>query len=368
MAREPRVAIVHDWLVGGGAERVVLELHRLYPQAPIYTSYCSAEWRKKLNGKVVTGYLQHWPFGPLRKYLGVLRTLWFRNLNLSDFDVVISSTGNGEAKQIRIPSSTTHVCYCHSPTHFYWRHYDKYLKDPGFGVFNPVTRLGLKALVGPLRERDYQAAQKVDVFIANSNHIKDDIKTFYGRDAVVIHPPVDISRFKGLPKLPRSGFITVGRQIPFKHTELLVTACSQLGIPLLCIGNGPEHERLSLMAGPSVSFKRNFSDTQVAQALIQAEAFLFASHEDFGVAPVEALAAGTPVLAYKAGGALDYVQDGKNGLFFEEQTAESLLNTIEKFKHTSFDHKAIAKSAETFSPEVFSKKLRTIVEKANEMQ
>lgn len=356
-----KVAIVHDWLVGGGAERVVLELHKLFPEAQIYTSYCTPEWRKRLDNKVVTGYLQRWPFGPLRKYLPLLRSQWFRSIDLSAFDIVITSTGNGEAKQIRIPKDTKHICYCHSPTHFYWRHYNQYLRNPGFGVFNPVARLGLKTLIGPLRKRDYNAAQQVDQFIANSTHIQKDIKKFYGRDSVVIHPPVDTKKFGEYASTKRSGLVTVGRQTPYKHTELLVQACTQLNLPLLCIGNGPEHQKLSLMAGPSVRFATDYSDTQVAQAVGSAEAFLFAAEEDFGVAPVEALAAGTPVLAYKAGGALDYIQDGKNGLFFERQTTASVQEAIHRFQTAKYSSVSIIKSSVKFSQNSFAEKISSLI-------
>ncbi|HSX31895.1 MAG TPA: glycosyltransferase, partial [Candidatus Saccharimonadales bacterium] len=200
------VAIVHDWLVGGGAERVVQELHKMYPDAPIYTSYATDEWKQRLDGKVVTGYLQHWPFSKLRKYLTVLRIWWFGSLDLSAYDLVISSTGNGEAKGIRVPNGT-HVCYCHSPTHFYWRHYNQYLKNPGFGLFNPLVRVSLRLLVGPLRKWDLRASKRPDYFVANSTHIQKDIQTYYGRDSVVVHPPVDISRFTPAPAKDRKGFI-----------------------------------------------------------------------------------------------------------------------------------------------------------------
>src|SRR3982750_2655078 len=125
-----KVAIVHDWLYGGGAERVIYELHKMYPDAPIYTSYCSPEWRQKLDGKVVTGFLQHWPFSRLRKFLPVLRIWWFTRLDFTGYDLVISSSGNGEAKGVRVPKDTMHICYCHTPTHFYWRNYQQYLARP----------------------------------------------------------------------------------------------------------------------------------------------------------------------------------------------------------------------------------------------
>jgi glycosyltransferase involved in cell wall biosynthesis len=347
-----KVAIVHDWLVGGGAELVVLELHRMYPEAPIYTSYATAEWRAKLDDKVVTGFLQHWPFGRLRKFLPLLRIWWFTHLDLSDYDLVITSSGNGEAKAVKVPKDTLNICYCHSPTHFYWRHYDQYRKHPGFG--GPFTGLALRLLVGPLRRWDLKAAQRPDYFIANSNHIKNDIETYYGRESTVIHPPVDLSRFDKLdPPTTRKGFVTVGRQVPYKKVGIIVDACSALGLPLTVVGRGPEHAKLVKRAGSSVNFITDASDERVTLCLIEAEAFIIAAFEDFGITPVEALAAGTPVIAYEAGGALDYVVPGKTGAFFSEQTAASLEQALRDFVPANYDSVTIAASAEQFSPSAF---------------
>ena len=145
-----KVAIVHDWLVGGGAEKVVEQLHVMFPDAPIYTSYCTDEWRDRLDNKVVTGWLQH--FGKLRKFMALGRIWWFEHLDLSEYDLVISSSGNGEAFAVKTRPDTLHVNYCHSPTHYYWRHYDTYIARPGFGVFDPLARLELRLIVGPLRK------------------------------------------------------------------------------------------------------------------------------------------------------------------------------------------------------------------------
>lgn len=369
--RPLKVAIVHDWLVGGGAERVVEQLHELFPDAPIYTSYCSPAWREKLGGKVVTGYLQRWPFFKLRKVVGILRIWWFGRLDLSGFDVVISSTGNGEAKGVRVPKTATHICYCHSPVHYYWRHYEQYMKRPGFGVFDPLARLGLRLLVGPLRRLDYKAAQRPDLFIANSAHIQRDIKQYYDREAVVVHPPVGLERFKGINlQQKRSGFVTVGRLAPAKRTDIVVEACTRLGLPLTVIGDGPDYDRLRHLAGPTVTFlaranNSRASDEEVARQLASARAFLFASFDDFGIVSIEALAAGTPVIAYKAGGAPDYITEGKTGLFFEAQTVDSLCGALETFQKTegSFDHSLIRRYAQDFSSEVFKQRLRDLIQK-----
>lgn len=358
-----KVAIVHDWLIGGGAERVVAELHAMFPDAPIYTSYCSDEWRRRLDGKVVTGFLQRWPFSRLRKFVGVLRIWWFTHLDFSGYDLVISSSGNGEAFGVRTPAGTVHLCYCHTPTHYYWRHYDQYMRRPGFGVFDPLARLGLKLLVGPLRRWDLRASKRPDAFIANSTHIQRDIKQYYGRDSVVIFPPIDVARFTAVAQPgKRVGFVTMGRQAPAKRTDVIVEACTRLNLPLKVIGRGPDHERLVRMAGPSVTFLTDVTDAEMPAQLAGAEAFLFASFDDFGIAPIEAMAAGTPVIAYRAGGALDYVEPGKTGLFFDEQTPESLAAVLQTFDQQHFDHATIQRAAEHFSPEIFRASMQRLID------
>ncbi len=378
---ELRVAIVHDWFVGGGAEKVVEQLHLMFPDAPIYTSYCNDEWRKRLDGKVITGYLQHWPFSKLRKFLPLLRQLWFGSLDLSEFDLIISSTGNGEAKFIRVKPPTNyqspttnakrtfHVTYCHTPTHFYWRHYDAYLSSPGFGIFNGLARIGLKILAAPLRKADYNAAQRVDHFIANSSHIASDIKQYYDREATVIFPPVNTNRFSQSTnsQLPttkaRHGFVTVGRLVPNKRVDLIIKACNQLKAPLKIVGRGPELKKLKKLAGPTISFITNASDSEVSAVLASAEAFVFAGFEDFGIAPVEALASGTPVIAYRGGGALNYVVEGKTGEFFNDQTTISLAAALNSFKPANYNHSDIKNYAEKFSNQNFQKNLSTFLEK-----
>lgn len=354
-----RVVIVHDWLVGGGAERVIQELHNMYPDAPIYTSYCTDEWRNRLDNKVITGWLQY--LGWVRKFVPFLRIWWFSRLDLSGYDVVISSSGNGEALGVNAPDNALHINYCHAPTHFYWRFYDHYLKNPGFGFLNFLARLGLRIMVSPLRAWDHKAAQKADVFVANSEHIKSEIKHFYGRDAVVIHPPVDTKRFSNAKAGVRSGFITAGRQVPQKRMDIIIGACNELKLPLTVIGKGPEHDKLVKIAGKTVSFNTDVSDSEMAQYFSSAEAFLFASFEDFGVTPVEALAAGTPVVAYKAGGALDYIEPGKNGEFFVTQSVPSLCSVLKDFSPEKYSESEIKNIAFKFSVDNFTSKFGRLV-------
>jgi glycosyltransferase involved in cell wall biosynthesis len=358
---KPRVAIVHDWLIGGGAERVVMELHNMYPDAPIYTSYCSPAWRQKLDNKVVTGWLQYWPFAKLRKFIPFMRIWWFTRLRFDDFDLVISSSG-AEAKGIRTPAHVVHVNYCHAPTHYYWNRYTEYLKNPGFGIFNGLARFGLKTLVEPLRRWDYRAAQRPNYVIANSTFTQDEIKKYYGRESVVVHPPIDIERFNsGSPE--RHGFVITGRQTPYKRVDLAVRACSDLSLDLTVIGNGPDHKRLQSLAGPTITFLTGVSDAELASHLSAAQAFIFPGVDDFGIAAVEAMAAGTPIIAFKAGGALDYVINGETGRFFDEQSVESLSKVLAGFRFADFNAGHIRQAASAFSATAFQKKLFAIISK-----
>lgn len=359
----PKVAIVHDWFVGGGAERVVYELHKMYPEAPIYTSYCSPEWRQKLGeAKIITSYMQNWPFSKLRKFLPPLRAWWFSHLDLSGFDLVISSSG-AEAKAVRVKKPAIHINYCHAPTHYYWSRYDDYMKNPGFGILDPLARFGLKLLVGPMRRWDRKAAQRPDYIIANSNFIKSEIKKYYGRDSAVIHPPVDIERFKILNKssISRSGFLIAGRQTPYKRFDLAVATCNKLDLPLTVVGDGPEHKKLVKMAGPTIHFLTGLSDAEVVKHFQSAEAFIFPGIDDFGIVAVEALAAGTPVIAHKAGGALDYVQPGKNGDFFANQSVESLSKILTEFNANKYQSSKVEKTAKPFSIEQFHEKISRFI-------
>jgi len=352
-----RVAIVHDWLVGGGAELVVEQLHQLYPDAPIYTSYATRQWRERLDGKVRTGWLQ--PLGFIRKFIPALRILWFTHLNLSAYDLVISSSG-AEAKGIRVPEKTVHVNYCHAPTHYYWSRYDEYMKRPGFPRgFNWIARVGLWLCVRPLRKWDYAAAQRPDHIIANSTHIQAEIKKYYDRDSTVIFPPVYMERFQKSQNLKRErkGFLIAGRQTPYKRFDIAVMACTKLGLPLGVIGDGPDNARLRRLAGKTVTFLGKVSDEILEEEFAGAEALLFPGLDDFGITPVEAMASGTPVIAYKAGGALDYILPGRSGEFFAEPTVESLMETLKAFQPDRYSHPAIAVFAERFSREHFQQRM-----------
>jgi glycosyltransferase involved in cell wall biosynthesis len=352
-----KVALVCDWLVGvGGAERVLLALHQMFPQAPIYTSQYDPKaisWFH--DADIRTSWLQHIPKS-FRKFLPLLRAVSFSRLDLSDYDLVISSSG-AEAKAVKTDNTTVHICYCHSPTQYYWRRYEEYIKAPGFKYFGWLARIGLKLFVKPMQRWDRKAAQKPDYLITNSTFSQSEIKRCYGRGSTVIHPPVDTDRFKNT-RQHRAGFVTAGRQTPYKKTDLVVAACNKLGAALTVLGDGPDHKKLVSMAGPTITFLTEVSDQAMVQHLESAEAFIFPVKEDFGIVAVEALAAGTPVIAYKGGGALDYIAESKTGRFFPKQTVASLTQTLESFNPQKFDSDYLKKFASQFSVNEFKKQLR----------
>ena len=423
----PRVALVCDWLtMVGGAESVLLSLHEMYPDAPIYTSKYDKkgiDWFD--DADVRTGFLQHFPNG-LRRFLGPLRQYYFSHLDLSDYDLVISVTG-AEAKAVKTwkgktntkkyqvlrgaqtdrtkydkteqPEQTehrcVHLCYCHVPTQYYWGMYDDYLKNPGFGILNPLARLGLRLFVGPLRKKDYASAQNPDQFVTISAYAADQIKKYYKRESIIIYPPADLKKFstreakfstieenKNAKKQVKitTNYITTSRQVNWKRLDLCVKACLKTGDNLTLIGGGPEHENLVRLANESLSkksgdsnspaqikFLPTMSQCNVAKHLSEADAFLFPSMEPFGLAPIEAMAAGLPVLAYDKGGSRDYIIDGKNGLFFESQTVSSLVDAMERFKKSQLSTKnnlltkEIKKSVKRFDKSIFKQKIKDLV-------
>ncbi len=355
--QSPRVAIVHDWLNSrGGAERVVAAMHKAFPEAPIYTSIYDAKLFPEFKGADIrTTWLQKFPkkLRKLHKLFPVLRVWAFRSLNLNEFDIIFSSS-SAESKQVKKRADALQICYCHTPIRYYWNAYDEYRKHPPFGKLNPFIKPFIPLFVTWMRKLDYASAQKVDYFIANSTTVQARIKKYYNKDSVVIHPPVDTNRFTKLSEpSKRVGFVALGRQEPYKRIDLAVKACTQLGLYLTVYGNGSEHQKLVQMAGPTITFRTDADDNEVALGLKSAQAFIFPAEEDFGIVQVEALAAGTPVIAYAKGGALDIVVDGTNGVLFHEQTVESLIRAVEKSNHAAFGSKSIAKTALKYENRVF---------------
>ena len=374
-----KVALVCDWLTNvGGAEKVLLRIHQLYPDAPIFTSkydpkgidwFCDADVR--------TGWLQKFP-SKMRRLLGPLRQRYFSHLDLSEYDLIISVTG-AEAKAVKSGSrlkkegkknvknpNGIHISYCHVPTQYYWQMYDEYVKNPGFGILNPFVRFFFKLLVKPMRKADLKAAQTPEYFVTISEYARDAIKQYYGREAKVVHPGVEVEDFKvkTCGKPVEKYYIVTSRQVNWKKLDLAVKACIMSQRHLMVIGEGPEHKKLIKIADGSklIRFLPLMDKKKLAKKLSEANGYLFPSLEPFGIAPVEALAAGCPVIAYGVGGARDYVENEKNGVLFEPQTAAALAEAILKFEKMKFDRKKVVDSAEKFAVGRFDKELTKFIE------
>ena len=365
----PKVVIVHDWLTNmGGAENVVLAMHDAFPDAPIYTStYMPENMPAFKNLDVRTTSLQNLPkpFRKLHKFFPMLRVRAFKKLDLSEFDIILS-VSSAESKQVqKTRPDQVHICYCNTPIRYYWSHYKEYRTNPGFGKLNWLVRLAMPLMVPALKKADYDAAQKIDVFIAISTEVQKRIKKYYGKTSTIIYPPVDVDRFE--PARERSDyFVALGRQVPYKRIDLAVLAATKLGIKLRVYGNGSEHQRLVDMAGPTVQFFTDrfgdASDNAVTKALNNAKGYIFPAEEDFGIVQVEALAAGAPVIAYSKGGALDIVQDGESGVLFHSQTVDAVVDAIKRCEQIDFLPGTLRRKARRFDKSLFITKIRKIVD------
>ena len=363
---EPKIALVTDWLTNmGGAEPLLLELHKLFPKAPIYTSVYNEEALPAFKGiDIRTTYLQEKLPASLRyKHIlwPTLRAKAFRKLDLSDFDIIIS-TSSAEAKAVRkTRPGQVHIAYIHTPTRYYWSHYEEFKKEFKFGIFTPFIRPVIPFFVKRMRKLDLASTKDIDVFIANSTVTQQRIKKYYGKASTIVHPPVDVDRFTPPPSGERSGYVLWGRHVPYKRFDLAIAACNQLGLPLTIVGSGPDTARLKKLAGPTVRFTGRVSDKELVKLAQSSRAFLFPNEEDFGIAAVEALASGTPVIAYAKGGALDIVQDGETGVLFKQQTVESLIAAIERFETMKFLPATLHRKAKRFDRGFFDTKMRKIV-------
>ncbi|MFH0905280.1 MAG: glycosyltransferase, partial [bacterium] len=371
MARELqdlRVAVVTDWLTNrGGGERVVLLLAEMFPQADLYTSVFKSEAFPELSSRrVFTSHLQKSPLRYRHQLFSAARPAAFEAFNLDNYDLVISST-SAEAKGVLTKPETPHICYCYTPTRYYWSHYHEYLKDWQFGWLNPIVKPLLPALIHKLRLWDRIAADRVDYFIGISKHVQKRIAKYYETGSALIYPPVDTSRFRDLAVSDGGFYLIVGRQVAYKRTNLAVEAFNRLGKPLKVIGEGPEIDKLKRLATSSaIEFLGYLPDDQVARHIGQCRALIFPQEEDFGIVPLEAMAAGKPVIAYGVGGAAETVVDGETGVWFAEQTPESLSGAIERFEQLTISPEACRAQAAKFDNEVFKKEFLAFVKKTVE--
>jgi glycosyltransferase involved in cell wall biosynthesis len=350
-----KVAIVHYWLVDRrGGERVVEALCELYPQADVFTNvYDPAPFVSTLAGhRVYTTFVDRLPWSKhlLEPYL-VLMPLALEQLDLRGYDLVISSE-SGPAKGVLVDPDAKHVCYCHSPMRYAWDLYKHYLLSA-----SPLRRFFMRPLMHYLRFWDQLSAQRPDMIVANSEHTRRRIGKYWRREAMVIPPPVDVDRFAAAGTVTQPGdyYLCAGQLMSYKRVDLAVDAFNELGLPLVVAGVGPQLEVLKRRAKPNVTFLGWTPDEQLVNTVAGCRALIFPGEEDFGIVPVEAMAAGRPVIAFRRGGALDSIVDGETGLFFDEQTPEALAQAVSRFEQMSdgFDRERIVAQARKFDKRHF---------------
>lgn len=360
------LAITADWLTtAGGAEHVIAELSALWPSAPLFTSVAAPERLPALaHAEIRTTWLQPW-----YKLLGNHQLLLpllpgaMESIDLSGYDVILSSS-HAVGKGIIPPAGAVHVCYCHTPMRYAWEMEEQYLQD--FRVpqlLRPLLRRELKKL----RAWDLAAARRTDAFIANSSQTAERIARIYGRESVIVPPPVADRYFaaplrQAAPVEPY--FIAMGRFVPYKRFDLLIAAANELKFPLWIAGKGKDEERLRAMAGPTVRFLGYVPDTELPALVAGAEGFLFPQLEDAGLVLLEAMACGTPAIAYAEGGSVDALVPGQTGVFLQAQTVEAFAAAFAEFQAHTFDRAAIRRHAEKFSRERFRAAITAAVEGA----
>lgn len=355
-----RVALVHDYLTQfGGAERVLLELRRLYPEAVLYTSlYDPQAFDGRFDGiEVRTSYLQRIP-GAARHFRALLPLYprAFEAFDLRGYDLVVSST-TSFAKGVLVAPGTLHVSYVNTPTRFIW-YPQEYASEMTPAALRPAA-----SLVMPwLRRWDRQAAQRPHYLVANSHNVAQRIAQVYGRASDVVHCPVDLA---GLEPAAALGdyFLVLSRLLPYKRINLAIEACNELGAHLIVAGSGPDEARLRALAGPSVEFAGFVSDARRRELIAGARAVIVPGIEDFGLVPVEAAAAGRPTVAFAAGGALETVVEGATGIFFREPQARALAGALQALPALHFDVQRMQGHARMFSADVFRSKFSALVER-----
>jgi glycosyltransferase involved in cell wall biosynthesis len=357
-----KVALVHDYLNQmGGAERVVLALHEIFPDAPIYTSIYDPQRVDPAFQKmdIRTSFMQkfplvtkhHQPYLPFYPFA-------MESLDLRAYDLVLSSS-SAFGKGVITKPETMHICYCHTPMRWCWN-YAEYVEREQLGK---LARNILPFVITGLRVWDQTSAMRVDHFIANSPVVAERIQKYYRRDAMFIPPPVEAHRFPfDAAAEIEDYFLILSRLIPYKRIDLAIAACNRLHLPLVIIGGGRDIERLTHLAGPTIRFMGRLSDEEVLHYYTHCRAFLFPGEEDFGITPLEAQAAGRPVIAYGAGGALASVVDGVTGKFFTEQTTDSLAEVLASFNEHMYDPNAIRNHALEFDTPRFKRRILQFIE------
>jgi glycosyltransferase involved in cell wall biosynthesis len=356
-----KVALVHDFLnQAGGAERVLASLHRIFPSAPIYTTILdpAALWPALRDADIRVSWMQGLP-GVLRHFRAYLPLYpaVFDRLRLEEYDLVISSS-SAFAKSARSRSDAPHLCYCHNTMRFVYD-FDRYVERERFGR---VARAALPPLIGRLRRWDVRTADRPTQYLANSATVAERIRRHYGRSSAVVHPPVDTERHQlGATDAPY--YLVVSRLIPYKRVDLAVRAFNALGEPLVVIGDGPDRAALEGMAASNVRFTGRLPDEDVLRHYAECRGVIFPGEEDFGLVPLEANASGRPVVAFRRGGALETVIEGRTGVFFDQPTPESLAAAVRTCDARSWTKPELRCHAEQFGEAVFRTRILAEVDR-----
>ena len=355
-----KVALVYDrvnkW---GGAERVLLTLHEMFPDAPLFTSLYDekkAPWAKVFP-KVYTSFLQKIPFAKSNHELfGWLMPFVFESFCFDKYDLIISVTSEA-AKGIITKPKTRHICYCLTPTRYLWSHYDLYFK-------NPIMRRISKPIVRYLRSWDKIAAQRPDRIIAISSEVARRIKKYYDRDSEIIYPPVETPEVAIVNHSRGGYFLIVSRLVYYKRVDLAIKAFNKLKLPLVIVGSGSQINNLKLMAKNNIKFAGEVSEDKLVEYYKNAKALIMSQEEDFGIASVEAQSFGVPVIAFKKGGVLDTVVEGRTGIFFLKQEVDSIVSAVAQFNERPiFDRPSLVENAYRFSEKVFKQKLEEFIKR-----
>jgi glycosyltransferase involved in cell wall biosynthesis len=359
-----KVAIVHFWLVNmRGGEKVLEALLELFPQADIYTHVYNPNNISDIirSKRVYTSYIQKLPFSKklYQKYMPLMPNALLQ-FDLQKYDLVISSE-SGPAKGVIANPDAFHICYCHTPARYYWDLYHQYYRNA-----NGVTRFFMKRITPALRQWDVISSNWVDHFVANSNYVAKRIERYYNRASDVIFPPVEIETYLATERNKKDFYLFIGQIVFYKRVDIALEACVSLGRKIIVAGAGlPRKIKTAYKDNPYVEFEGHITDEKLKELYSGARALLFPGIEDMGIVPIEANAAGCPVIAYKKGGVLDTVKDGVTGIFFEEQTAASLSEKIKYFEsiESNFDtREQFSSHALQCSKNVFKEKFQKIVD------
>jgi glycosyltransferase involved in cell wall biosynthesis len=356
-----KTALIHYWLVNNrGGEKVLSELARLFPEADLFTHVYDAEKMPQeiTRLSVRTTFINRLPFAKklYQSYLPLM-LLALHRLNLSEYDLIISCE-SGPAKGVRKPKGAVHICYCFTPMRYLWDMAGNYFQSASL-----LKKIGMKLLLPGLRKWDLWSATQVDHFIADSRFVAERIRRIYGREATVIYPPVDVARFSVLKRSPQDFYLLAGQLTAYKRADLAVEAFSRTGKRLVVAGAGDESGRLKASASKNVEFLGRVSDEKLNELYSTCRALIFPGIEDFGIVLVEAQAAGAPVIAFRAGGALETVRENETGTFFAEPSADSLIKAVERFEMRSFDAAVCRAHAQKFAAKRFETEFRAFCEK-----